>query len=180
MSFKFLNRYHPATPVNFGALVSALLLAGVLVIEYVFKVPPCDLCIWQRVPYGTVILVALVMFAMRLRLDEIHWGWGAIGVGLLMGLSGDIGAYHVGVEQGWWDGPSGCSAQSLSQLNVKEALESILDTPLVRCDEVAMTVLGLSLAAWNAIIGWVCGLLCALAGLYRLRYPTDLDSPSLR
>jgi disulfide bond formation protein DsbB len=61
-------------------------------------------------------------------------------------ISGAIGVYHAGVEVGWWEGITVCTT------NTAASLEDILKVPLVRCDQVQWAFLGLSLAAWNAIL----------------------------
>jgi disulfide bond formation protein DsbB len=63
-----------------------------------------------------------------------------------------IGAFHAGVEQGWWQGPTSCSGGDIGAMSADELLDSIMAAPLVRCDEIAWSFLGLSMAAWNAAI----------------------------
>ena len=64
----------------------------------------------------------------------------------LIAVSGGIGVFHAGVELGWWEGVTRCTT------NGATSLQDILKVPLVRCDQVQWSFLGLSLAAWNAII----------------------------
>ncbi|HEY9566948.1 MAG TPA: disulfide bond formation protein B, partial [Thalassobaculum sp.] len=65
--------------------------------------------------------------------------------------TGGIAAFHVGVEQGWWQGTAGCgttaSGDDLAALKAQ-----IMSQPIVRCDAVAFAVLGISMAGWNAIL----------------------------
>src|SRR3546814_19091742 len=65
--------------------------------------------------------------------------------------TGGIAAFHVGVEQGWWQGTAGCgttaSGDALAALKAQ-----IMSQPIVRCDPVAFAGLGISMAAWNAIL----------------------------
>ena len=75
-------------------------------------------------------------------------------VGLLLGAlaSTGIGVYHTGVERGWWPGPEACGGVGdITGLSAEALLEQILATPVVRCDEVAWEMLGLSMASWNAL-----------------------------
>ena len=76
---------------------------------------------------------------------------GVVLAALLIGISGAIGLFHAGVEQGWWEGLTTCSTVATGA-TPEELLKSILATPLIRCDQIQWTFLGLSLAAWNAII----------------------------
>ena len=123
--------------------VPALLLAGAYLSEYGFGLFPCEMCWWQRYPHFAAVLLALVSTAARPRRL-----WIALAA-LAILASGLIGAFHAGVEYGWWEGITGCTA------NVEgtgDPLEAIMNAPLVRCDVAAWTLAGISLAGFNAVI----------------------------
>ena len=65
---------------------------------------------------------------------------------LAIAISGAIGVFHAGVELGYWEGITMCTAGGA------KSLQDILNTPLIRCDQVQWEFLGLSMAGWNAII----------------------------
>ncbi len=127
------------------ALAGSLgLLIGALAFEHIGGLAPCALCIWQRWPH----LVALIGAGALAVASPVFALIGAAGAA----TSGGIGIYHTGVERGWWDGPSACSAGgNLAGLTPEEALEQILAAPVVRCDEVPWEMLGLSMASWNVV-----------------------------
>ena len=132
---------------------SAALLLAALAFQYVGGLAPCPLCIWQRWPH----LVAALTGAAA-------WGLGgallpAIGAASMLGGAG-LGFYHVGVEQRWWEGPATCAAPDISGLTPEELLAQIMAAPIVRCDEIAWEMFGLSMAGWNALAS------LALAGLW--------------
>jgi disulfide bond formation protein DsbB len=79
--------------------------------------------------------------------------------GLAALVSAGIGTLHVGVEQGWWPGPTTCVAPDIANVSPEELLERILAAPVVRCDDVAWSFLGVSMAGWNGI---ACLVLAAL------------------
>ena len=125
-------------------LVPAGLLGGALFSQYVGGLYPCEMCYWQRWPHGAAILLALgavfsPLTAPRTRLLTLV-------AALAIAISGAIGAFHAGVELGWWEGITQCTATGAT------SLEDIMKVPLVRCDQVQWAFLGLSMAAWNAII----------------------------
>jgi disulfide bond formation protein DsbB len=126
--------------------VPALLLAGAYVSEYGFGLFPCEMCWWQRYPhFGAVLFALLSTVALPKRL------WIALAA-LAILVSGLIGAFHAGVEYGWWEGLTACAS------NVAvggDPLEAIMNAPLVRCDVAPWTLAGLSLAGFNAIISTV-------------------------
>ena len=72
-----------------------------------------------------------------------------------------IGAFHAGVEQKWWDGPSSCTGDGagLSGLSGQDLLATDTLEKLVMCDEISWSFVGLSMPAWNAVFS---ALLCAI------------------
>ncbi len=103
------------------------------------------MCIWQRWPHAIVIAVGLVAYATGHRGPMLLCA-------LIMLTGAGIGFFHAGVEQGWWEGPSTCTAGSIQGLTTEQLLEQIQNAPLVRCDDIAWSLLGLSMAAWNGVL----------------------------
>ncbi|MBV0912053.1 disulfide bond formation protein B [Anianabacter salinae] len=131
--------------IALAASGSAALLLGALAFQYWGGLAPCKLCIWQRWPHGAAILIGLVGLILPLR-------WIA-GLGALAALStAGVGLYHVGVEQGWWEGPTTCTSGSVTGLSTQDLMAQIMTAPLVRCDDIAWSMAGISMAGWNAIL----------------------------
>lgn len=124
--------------------VPALLLAGAYISEYGFGLPPCEMCWWQRYAHFAAVPLALVSTIAR-----PQWLWiGLAGLAIL--CSGLIGGFHAGVEYHWWEGITACTGP-IGAAGV-DPLEAIMNAPLVRCDQPAWTLLGISLAGFNALI----------------------------
>lgn len=131
---------------------SAALLVGAFAFQHLGGLAPCKMCIWQRYPH--VAAIALGALALFLPLHAL------IALGALAALAtAGIGAYHVGVEQGWWEGPSSCSAGVIDTLDPDALFDQIMAAPLVRCDEIAWQFAGLSMAGWNMVISLMLGAL---------------------
>lgn len=122
--------------------VPALLLAGAYISEYGFGLFPCEMCWWQRYPHFAAVALALISFAAKPRAL-----WIALAA-IAIVASGLIGAYHAGVEYGWWEGLTTCAAA----VGGGDALDAIFAAPLVRCDEVQWSLAGISLAGFNFLI----------------------------
>ncbi|GAA6202179.1 disulfide bond formation protein B [Aquicoccus sp. SU-CL01552] len=123
---------------------SAALLLGALGFQYIGGLPPCDLCIWQRWPHLAAVIIGGTALALPGRLLPL--------LGALAALTtSGVGLFHTGVERGWWEGPTTCTSGAVSGLTPEQLMEQIMAAPLVRCDEVAWELLGLSMASWNAL-----------------------------
>lgn len=126
-------------------LGSAALLAGAFAFQYIGGMAPCQLCLWQRWPHGAAVLIGLAALVT---------GWRAVlWLGALAALTtAGIGAFHVGVEFGWWEGLATCTAGSISGLSTADLLNPAVDIAApVRCDAVAWSLFGISMAGWNTI-----------------------------
>ncbi|NJS40267.1 MAG: disulfide bond formation protein B, partial [Rhodobacteraceae bacterium] len=63
-----------------------------------------------------------------------------------------IGGFHVGVEQGWWAGLASCTAGSIEGISAADLLNPAVDVAApVRCDAIAWSILGISMAGWNML-----------------------------
>lgn len=125
--------------------ISSTLLAGALGFQYIGGLPPCEMCYWQRYAHGAVIALALFTLAF----PRI---WSATLSIFAMLVSAGLGLYHAGVEQHWWKGVTSCSAGFTPGMTPDELLAQLSATPLVRCDAIPWSFLGLSMAGWNALI----------------------------
>jgi disulfide bond formation protein DsbB len=142
-------------------------LGGALLLQYVFGFAPCHLCLFERYPY----LVVLAACGLGLRLGHFRLALAVAAVTLAanVGLAG----YHVGVEQGWLALPDSCAA--VGQANTIEELKAQLAHAPARCDQIPLTVAGLSLAAWNGLYAAALLALCPMALLRRPRLAAEQD-----
>lgn len=142
--------------IGWAGLGSALLLGAAFVFQ-AMGFAPCAMCLWQRWPHAAAIGLAAVGVVFPSALLALA---GAASVATSAGLA----VFHTGVERAWWAGPATCSSGSTAGLSAEELLDQIMAAPLVRCDEVAWELLGLSMASWNALAS------LALAGLWLLAW----------
>ena len=63
-----------------------------------------------------------------------------------------IAGYHAGVEWQLWAGPGGCTAVLNTGTDAADLVDSLLATPVVRCDDVPWSLFGLSMAGWNMLL----------------------------
>ena len=143
-------------------LVPLLLMAGALGSQYFGRLVPCELCMWQRYPhYAAMVAAALAILLRRTPLSLPL----TILAGLLILVSGGIGAYHAGVEYKWWLGPQHCTGTVAP--GGADFLKRLLAAPVVRCDEPQWTLFGISLAGFNFLISTLGGLAVLILCLKR-------------
>ncbi|MEK0085174.1 disulfide bond formation protein B [Benzoatithermus flavus] len=139
------------------AATSAAALAAAFLLQYA-GYEPCHLCYYERIPYFVVIVVGLAGLWLGYPRTAL-----AI-IALAFAANAGLAFFHVGVEQGWFQLPESCIASG--QATSIEELRAQLAAAPARCDQVPLTVLGLSLAGWNGVLS--AGLLVlTLFGLVR-------------
>ncbi len=128
--------------------VPAALLAGALGSQYIGGLYPCEMCHWQRWGHYAALALALLAYALRGQPDR---GRSFVWLAALAILSsGVVGVYHAGVELDIFEGATQCS--SAARGSGADLLKDIMAAPLVRCDEVQFSFLGISMAGWNALL----------------------------
>lgn len=134
---------------------SAALLIAALLFQWA-GYAPCELCILQRWPHLAAVVVGAVIL-----LAGFSRALAALGLLAALAATG-LAVYHTGVEWQWWAGPAACSGGlgDLSGLSTTDLLAKIRGAQVIRCDQPAWVFLGLSMAAWNALIS------AGLAGLW--------------
>ena len=128
-------------------LVSILALASAFFIEYILGHQPCNLCIFERIPYLLAIIIILLNFKFNqfekffILLLVIVFLFGAI-----------LSIYHLGIEQGFIQESLVCDLKSGSNLLSKEEILKQLQEKNVSCKDVTFKIFGLSLTSYNILI----------------------------
>lgn len=133
--------------------VSLATLVGAWYFQLVVQLPPCPLCLEERLPYYVVTPLSLVLAIAALARAPrglVAVGFAAILVAML--VSAGLGAYHSGVEWRFWPGPADCSGPVTDFTAKGPLLDQLRSIRVVRCDEAAWRFLGISLAGYNVLI----------------------------
>jgi len=150
------------TSLSFARFVAIMLpvalLGGALGSQHIGGLYPCEMCMWQRWPHLAAIGAALI--AIFLRGNPPMSATFTMIAALAVATSGAIGAFHAGVEYGWWQGITSCA--STAPAEGQSMLDSIMAATLVRCDVAPWELFGISLAGYNAILSIGGALLIAL------------------
>jgi disulfide bond formation protein DsbB len=144
-------------------LIATATIASVWAFQIVGGYPPCPLCLQQRWPYYAIIPIAFLLLWAHGHDRILRLGFLLIALIMLAGAV--LAVYHAGIEWRWWRGPQACAGGA----GLTGTLPDLSNLRLVRCDEAALRVLGLSLAGWNALIS----LLIAGIALAAARHPAS-------
>jgi disulfide bond formation protein DsbB len=133
--------------------LSLATLLGAWFFQYALGYLPCHLCLEQRIPYYIIIpLSLLVALAARRRMPRtlVASGLALLGLAALCGAA--LGAYHAGIEWGFWAGPSDCTGSLWDLKSGGSILDQLDSIHVVPCDKAAWRFLGISLAGYNTLI----------------------------
>lgn len=144
-------RLPPALPpvAAVGLLIMLCAIATAWAFQLVGGYVPCPLCLEQRVPYYVGIpLGVLGLLVVR------AWPPGGrlllFAAAATMVWAAALGAYHAGVEWGYFEGPNTC-AGSGDVTDAATLLRQLEGGTLVSCTAAAGRFLGLSFAGWNVV-----------------------------
>ena len=150
-------------------ICSAAILGGAFAFQYIGGLAPCVLCWWQRYAHMAAIVIAALAVAASGR-HSSRAGWMLVGLTGLAFLAGaGIAAFHVGVEQHWWAGTAECGSTLGPASGIDELRARLLAQPIVRCDDIAWSLFGISMAGYNFILSLA---LAAFAAVMTRRYFT--------
>lgn len=136
----------PAAVVLVGGTA---LLGGALAFEYIGGLVPCEMCMWQRWALASALVLATLGLLLRAR-----WLMALGALAVLVGAA--IAGFHAGVEQKWWEGITACAASPIGG-STADVIGAVLTAPIVRCDAIPWSMLGLSMAGWNFMISSLIG-----------------------
>lgn len=147
----------PWLPAAVLFVISGAVLLTAFMFEHVGGLAPCELCWFQRYAYFAAMAVALAALVFCRRGGVTPPLLASAGLIFLVGAG--IAGYQVGVELSWFE--SSC-ATPITGTTIEELRASLLAAPVVRCDEVAWSMWGISMAGWNGLLSLALG----LAALY--------------
>ena len=130
-------------------LACCLILATAYAFEYLANLQPCVLCIYQRIPYA--VAIGLMLLAIILRKHSQANLILFIAASVVFAVGSAIAIFHIGVEQQLWQGTPECG-NFINTASVEALRKQLLAQPIVRCDEVAWSLFGISMAGYNFLI----------------------------
>ena len=128
-------------------LISFIAIISAYFIEYVLGYQPCNLCLYERVPYFLAILILLVNFKYN-KLEK-HFIFFLIIIFFIATL---LSLYHLAIEQGLIEESLLCNLEKDTNIIDKDEILKQLQQKNISCKDVAFKIFGLSLTSFNIII----------------------------
>lgn len=146
----FLNYSPRISPLLLAGTTASILLAS-LILEHIFQIPLCRMCILERYPYMVATGLGIVLY-FSAPTSPLY----RVALSLLLltfVVSAGLSFYHIGIEHVWFDLPSFCQPHSPPAATFDALRAQILgQTTVVPCNVVSLRIFFLSLAEWNGII----------------------------
>ena len=138
--------------ININLSISLIVLIIVFILEYIFKLIPCDMCLVERYPYYALILLSIIaMYLVRIEKAKLRKIIDYISISTI--LFGFIYTLrHVGVERGIIKLSTECSGALINTSDKTALLEELSQAALVRCDEATYLFNFISIAESNLIL----------------------------
>ena len=148
------------TPIKYKLQINLILIFSILSIlfafyvEYILGHKPCNLCLFQRLPYILIIFLIILLLIFR-NFERLIFLFLSI-----IFLSGALLAlYHFGIEQGIFSESFVCKGDDTDvNLNKEEILKQ-LKIRQISCKDVTFTILGVSLATINTFVSTILAII---------------------
>ena len=138
------------TTLSLILIFSIFALIAAYFIQYILGHKPCNLCLIERLPYISSIILTLLSLILK-KFEKIIF----ILLALIFISATIISFYHFGIEQGFFQESLVCNSNNeINNLN-KEDLLKELQKGTISCKDVNFRLFGLSLATINTIISFI-------------------------
>jgi disulfide bond formation protein DsbB len=148
--------------LNIILFFSIFALFSAYFIQYILGHQPCNLCLIERVPYVSAVIIILLCFYFK-KFEKIS----LIFLSLIFFLATIVSLYHFGIEQGFIKESLVCELDTKEKILNHEELLKTLKEKIVSCKDVTFKIFGLSLATINIIISLI---LCIITMKHFLNY----------
>jgi disulfide bond formation protein DsbB len=163
---KIWLRIAPPIPLAFLTVlvVSTLLIGVAYFFEFGMGLKPCALCLYQRYPYFLAMILALLglLLLRNLGIQKVF----CLLLGGIFLIGAGLGAWHAGIEWGFFAGPDSCSAPVDIPAQIDAFRTALNQVRVVNCAQAPWRFLGVSLAGWNSLISLDFAGFCFIAGFY--------------
>ena len=135
------------TVLNLILVFSIFSILFAFYVEYILGHKPCNLCLLQRLPYiSTIMLIVLVMIFKNL--EKMSF----LLLSLIFLAGSLLAIYHVGIERGLISESFVCGNNVDTNITDKSQILKQLQNKAISCKDVTFAIFGISLATINTFI----------------------------
>ena len=128
-------------------LISFIALISAYFIEYILGHQPCNLCVYERIPYFLAILIVLINYKYN-KLEKYL----ILLLAIIFLIATILSLYHLGIEQGFIQESLLCDLEKGANILDKDEILKQLQQKSISCKDVTFKIFGLSLTNYNIII----------------------------
>ena len=128
-------------------LISFIALVSAYFIEYILGHQPCNLCVYERIPYFLAILIVLINYKYN-KLEKYL----ILSLAIIFLIATILSLYHLGIEQGFIKESLICDLEKGANIVDKDEILKQLQQKSISCKDVTFKIFGLSLTNYNIII----------------------------
>ena len=128
-------------------LISFIALISAYFIEYILGHQPCNLCVYERIPYFLAILIILINYKYN-KLEKYL----ILSLAIIFLIATILSLYHLGIEQGFIQESLLCDLEKGANIVDKDEILKQLQQKSISCKDVTFKIFGLSLTNYNIII----------------------------
>ena len=128
-------------------LISFIALVSAYFIEYILGHQPCNLCVYERIPYFLAILIVLINHEYN-KLEKYL----ILSLAIIFLIATILSLYHLGIEQGFIQESLLCDLEKGANIIDKDEILKQLQEKSISCKDVTFKIFGLSLTNYNIII----------------------------
>ena len=128
-------------------LISFIALVSAYFIEYILGHQPCNLCVYERIPYFLAILIVLINYKYN-KLEKYL----ILSLAIIFLIATILSLYHLGIEQGFIQESLLCDLEKGANIVDKDEILKQLQQKNISCKDVTFQIFGLSLTSYNIII----------------------------
>jgi disulfide bond formation protein DsbB len=128
-------------------LISFIALISAYFIEYVLGHQPCNLCLYERIPYFLAILIVLINYKYN-KLEKYL----ILSLAIIFLIATILSLYHLGIEQGFIQESLLCDLEKGANILDKDEILKQLQQKSISCKDVTFKIFGLSLTNYNILI----------------------------
>ena len=128
-------------------LISFIALISAYFIEYILGHQPCNLCVYERIPYFLAILIVLINYKYNNLEKHLTFL-----LAIIFFVATILSSYHLGIEQGFIQESLLCDLEKGANILNKDEILKQLQQKSISCKDVTFKIFGLSLTNYNIII----------------------------